>query len=33
MHSEAWGDQRVYQYGAPLGIKQLSSDEPPIGLS
>ena len=32
MHSEPWGDERVYQYGAPLGIEQLSSDKPPVGL-
>jgi len=33
MHSEPWGDQRIYQYGAPLGIEQLFADAPPIGLS
>ena len=33
MHSEPWGDNRVYDYGAPLGVEQLLSDEPPFGLS
>ena len=34
MHSEPWGDKRIYDYGAPLGVEQLLSDEPPpFGLS
>jgi dienelactone hydrolase len=33
MRTEPWGQQRVYQYGAPLGIEQLLSDSPPVGLS
>ncbi len=33
MHSEPWGKERVYQYGAPLGVEQLFSDKPPVGLS
>ena len=33
MHSEPWGEDRVYQYGAPLGIEQLFTEELPIGLS
>ena len=33
MHTEAWGDERHYTYGAPLGIQQLSADELPAGLS
>ncbi len=33
LHSEPWGDQRTYQYGAPLGVKQLFADEPPVGVS
>ncbi len=32
-HSEPWGEKRTYQYGAPLGIEQLWSDAPPVGLS
>ncbi len=33
MHTEPWGERRTYQYGAPLGVEQLFSDLPPIGLS
>ena len=33
MHVQPWGGVRTYQYGAPLGIEQLFSDRPPIGLS
>ncbi len=33
MHSEPYGEQRRYQYGAPLGIEQLWSDKPPVGVS
>ena len=33
MHTQPWGEKREYQYGAPLGIEQLFSDKPPIGLS
>ena len=33
MHSESWGENRIYEYGAPLGVEQLFSDKPPIGLS
>ncbi len=33
MHTEPWGKQRTYQYGAPLGVEQLFSDQPPVGLS
>ena len=33
MHSEPWGERRVYEYGAPLGVEQLFSGEPPMGLS
>ena len=33
MHSEPWGAERVYEFGAPLGVEQLLSDKPPIGLS
>lgn len=33
MHTEPWGDQRTYQYGAPLGVEQLLADKPPFGLS
>jgi hypothetical protein len=33
MHSEPWGEARVHQHGAPLGVDQLWSDEPPVGLA
>ena len=33
MHSEPWGGERRYQYGAPLGVEQLFTDKPPVGLS
>lgn len=33
MHTEPWGEGRVYQYGAPLGVDQLFSDHPPAGIS
>lgn len=33
MHTEPWGTKRTYVYGAPLGIDQLYSEKPPIGLS
>ncbi len=33
MHTEPWGEKRIYQYGAPLGVEQLFSDKPPIGVS
>ncbi|MGI9147226.1 MAG: hypothetical protein ACR2IK_11835 [Chloroflexota bacterium] len=33
MHSEPWGENRVYQYGAPLGVDQLFADNPPGGLA
>lgn len=33
LHSEPWGENRVYQYGAPLGVDQLFSDAPPVGLA
>ena len=33
MHHQPWDDRRTYQYGAPLGVKQLFSDKPPIGVS
>ena len=33
MHSEPWGEARVHQHGAPLGVDQLWSDKPPAGLA
>ena len=33
MHTEPWGENRVYQYGAPLGVDQLFADKPPVGLA
>ena len=33
VHSEPWGDKRTYEYGAPLGIDQLFTDGPPVGLT
>lgn len=33
LHSQPWGENRVYQYGAPLGVDQLFSDAPPVGLA
>jgi dienelactone hydrolase len=33
MHSEPWGGARVHQHGAPLGVDQLWSDKPPVGLA
>jgi len=33
MHTEPWGENRAYQYGAPLGVEQLFSEKPPVGLS
>ena len=33
LHSEPWGEQRTYEYGAPLSVEQLFSDKPPVGLS
>ncbi len=33
MHSEPWGEDRIYQYGAPLGVDQLFADKPPVGLA
>ncbi len=33
MHTRPWGDQRTYQYGAPLGVEQLFADHPPVGLA
>lgn len=33
MHSEPYGQTRSYQYGAPLGVEQLWSEHPPLGLS
>ncbi len=33
LHSEPWGETRVYQYGAPLGVDQLFADWPPAGVS
>ncbi len=33
MHSEPWGETRKYEYGAPLGVEQLFSDKPPVGVS
>ncbi len=33
MHTEPWGERRAYQCGAPLGVEQLFSDQPPVGLS
>jgi hypothetical protein len=33
-HTEPWGEtKRTYQYGAPLGVPQLLSGDPPVGLS
>lgn len=32
MHSEPWGEQRIHQHGAPLGVDQLWSEKPPAGL-
>jgi hypothetical protein len=33
-HTEPWSEtKRTYQYGAPLGVSQLLSDDPPVGLS
>ena len=32
-HTHPWGKDRTYEYGAPLGVEQLYSDEPPYGLS
>ncbi len=33
MHSEPWGDQREYQYGAPLGVAHLFEDTPPPSVA
>lgn len=33
VHTQPWGEQRVYQYGAPLGVDQLFADKPPLGLA
>ena len=33
MHTEPWDEERVYQYGAPLGVDQLFSDHPPAGVA
>lgn len=33
LHTEAWGEKRSYDYGAPLGVEQLFSDKPPVGVS
>jgi hypothetical protein len=33
VHTEPWGGRRSYQYGAPLGVQQLWSDKPPVGLA
>lgn len=33
MHSEPWGERRTYQYKAPLGVEQLFTDSPPLGVS
>lgn len=33
LHSEPWGEQRDYEYGAPLGVEQLFDDHPPVGLA
>lgn len=33
LHTEPWGENRVYQYGAPLGVEHLFSAELPIGVS
>ena len=32
MHTEPYGEKRVYEYGAPLGVQQLFSDKPPVGV-
>jgi len=31
--SQPWGETRKYEYGAPLGVEQLFSDKPPVGVS
>ena len=33
MHTEPYGIDRKYEYGAPLGVEQLFSDKPPVGVS
>ena len=33
LHAEPWGGTRTLQYGAPLGVDQLWSDDGPVGLS
>lgn len=33
MHTQPYGERRTYQYGAPLGVDQVWSGKPPIGLS
>ena len=33
MHSEPWGETRVHQHGAPLGVEHLWSEKPPVGLA
>ena len=33
LHTEPWGKNRVYQYGAPLGVDLLFSEKPPVGLA
>lgn len=33
MHTERYGTERAYDYGAPLGTQQLFSDKPPVGVS
>ena len=32
-HTQPWGEKRFYEYGAPLGVEQLFSEQLPIGLS
>lgn len=32
IHTETYGEQRVYQYGAPLGVEQLFAEKSPVGV-
>jgi dienelactone hydrolase len=33
VHTDPWGENRSYAYGAPLGVEQLFSDKPPVGIA
>ena len=33
VHAQLWGEKRSYEYGAPLGVEQLFSEKPPVGLA